>query len=233
MVRAALITAGGTGIRMGADIPKQYLDLMGIPILAGSIAAFNNHPMIDIIVLTVPFGHEEFCRSGIVDRFSFDKVKSIVPGGPTRQASVYNGLKQVAETDLVAIHDGVRPLISAKIISETILSAETVGAAAACVRVSDTVKRKQGGYLTTVDREHLWLAHTPQAFLTSLIIKAHQRALDDDYQGTDDCSLVERMGFPIEIVEDSPHNIKITTPNDLDLAAFYLESKKIEGFPFL
>ncbi len=218
MIRGALITAGGTGRRMGSAVPKQFLDLNGMPILARTLEVFQQHPMIDVIVVTVPAGHEQTCRDDIVRRFGFTKVREIVLGGITRQKSVYNGLLALADTDFVAIHDGARPLVSARTVSATMEAAEAVGAALACVRVRDTVKKRIGDHFQTVERSNLWLAHTPQTFRTSDILEAHRRAGESGFAGTDDVSLVERIGHPVVAVDDSYYNLKITTPEDLQVA---------------
>lgn len=222
MICAALVTAGGHGKRMGHAIPKQYLDLHGIPILARTLIVFASHPMIDIIVLTVPRGDEAYCRDQLISRFGISKMRTIVPGGDTRQQSVCNGLEAVKDAEIVVIHDGVRPLVSAETISRTIHAAQAAGAAVACAPVRDTVKKKQGEHLETISRSNLWLAHTPQTFRTSLILDAHRRAIEDTFTGTDDASLVERLGLPVTIVEDSCTNLKITTPDDLNLAEILL-----------
>jgi 2-C-methyl-D-erythritol 4-phosphate cytidylyltransferase len=218
MTCAALITAAGYGTRMGADRPKQYLDLGGSPLLARTVKAFEEHPLIDVIVITVPPGDETFCRSVVLEPYGFSKIERIVPGGATRQQSVLNGLVTLDRTDIVAIHDGARPLVSEATITKTIEAARTTGAALACAPVKDTVKRKEGRHLLTLSRTELWLAHTPQTFLTSLILEAHRAAEQQGFSGTDDSSLVERLGLPVAVVEDSPYNIKITTREDLQLA---------------
>ncbi len=226
MIRAALITSGGRGTRIGGPLPKQYLALNGVPILARTLMVFETHPLVDQVVVTVPQGNERFCRERIVAPFTLSKVVKIVAGGPDRQASVYNGLLHLEGTDLVAIHDGVRPLVSAEIISEALDAAESFGAAVACVQVRETVKRKTDSSLETIPREDLWLAHTPQSFRTALIREAHERALADGFRGTDDASLVERLGRRVVVVSDSDDNIKITTPSDLELARFLLNRRE-------
>ena len=218
MTCAALITAAGYGTRMGADRPKQFLDLAGAPLVVWTLLAFQRHPLIDLIVLTAPPGTEELCRSQIVAPYNLSKVKGIVPGGETRQQSVLNGLETLEHTEIVAIHDGARPLVSSEVIAGSIEAAKVVGAALACAPVRDTVKKRKGLHLSTVSRSDLWLAHTPQTFRTELILEAHRRAKTDGYEATDDASLVERLGAPVEIIEDSTYNIKITTPEDLRLA---------------
>lgn len=218
MTCAALITAAGYGKRMSADRPKQFLDLAGAPLVVWTLRAFERHPLIDLIVLTTPPGTEELCRSQIVAPYKLSKIRGIVPGGETRQESVLNGLETLEYTEIVAIHDGARPLVSPDVITGSIEAAKAVGAALACAPVRDTVKKRDGRYLSTVSRSDLWLAHTPQTFRTGLIVEAHRRAVMDGYAGTDDASLVERLGAPIKIIEDSAYNIKITTPEDLRLA---------------
>lgn len=218
----ALVTAAGLGTRMGAARPKQYLDLAGTPLLVRTLTVFEEHPLIGLVVVTVPRGDEEFCRSRVVEPYALSKVRAIVPGGATRQQSVYNGLLTLEDTDIVAIHDGVRPLVSPKIVTETLEAAKTVGAALACAPIRDTVKRREGSHLSTMSRADLWLAHTPQTFRTGLILEAHRKAIEDGFVGTDDASLVERLGLPVAIIEDSRTNIKITTPEDLRLAELLL-----------
>jgi 2-C-methyl-D-erythritol 4-phosphate cytidylyltransferase len=222
MTCAALITAAGHGKRMGANVPKQYLNLEGVPVLVRTVLAFTRHPMIQKIVLTIPPGEEDHCRNSVLAPFGLNDVAVIVSGGAVRQASVYNGLKNLTECTMVVIHDGVRPLVSSEVITRTIKAAQDSGAAVACIPVRETVKKKNGSYLETISRSNLWLAHTPQTFHTRLIIRAHEKALEDDFTGTDDAALVERMGHPVTVVEDSRENIKITTPQDLELASVLL-----------
>ena len=225
MTCAALVTAAGLGKRMGSSAPKQYLDLKGRPVLAWTLSAFESHPLIDFIVLTVPPGDEDFCLQTIVKPFNFKKIRDIVPGGSDRQVSVRYGLERLVETELVVIHDGVRPLVSAETITKSIEAASAYGAAVACSAVRETVKKRIGPYLTTIPREDLLLAHTPQTFRTSLIIGAHRKALEDGFIGTDDTVLVERLGHPVVSVDDSEENIKITTPADMVFAGILLEAR--------
>jgi 2-C-methyl-D-erythritol 4-phosphate cytidylyltransferase len=222
MVCAALVTAGGIGKRMGGNVPKQYLDLDGVPILARTIAIFVAHPLISVVVITVPPGDEEFCRQTVLNTIDADIPLEFVAGGITRQQSVFNGLQHLADTDVVAIHDGVRPLVTRDVITRTITAAQACGAALAAVRIKETVKRKTHLRLETIPRSDLWLAHTPQTFRTDLIMEAHVRARSEGFEGTDDAALVERLGHVVELVEDSEDNIKITSPRDLDLARMLL-----------
>ena len=225
MTCAALVTAAGLGTRMGTSAPKQYLDLKGRPVLAWTLLAFESHPLIDFIVLTVPPGDEDFCLQTVVRPFNLEKIRNIVPGGSDRQASVRQGLERLAETELVVIHDGVRPLVSADTITKSIEAAKAYGAAVACSPVRETVKKRIGAYLETIPRKDLLLAHTPQAFRTALILDAHRKAVEDGFIGTDDTVLVKRLGHPVVAVDDSDENIKITTPADMVLAGILLEAR--------
>jgi 2-C-methyl-D-erythritol 4-phosphate cytidylyltransferase len=214
---------------MGGPLPKQYLALKGMPILSRTLTVFAAHPLVDRIVVTVPQGNERFCRERIVAPLNIDKPLDVVAGGADRQASVYNGLLWLADTDLVAIHDGVRPLVSPDIIAQSFSAAESAGAAVACVPVRETVKKQVDTSIQTIPREDLWLAHTPQTFRTQLICDAHERALADAFRGTDDACLVERLGHRVVLVSDYDDNIKITTPADLELATFLLDRRDRPG----
>ncbi|WP_026841116.1 2-C-methyl-D-erythritol 4-phosphate cytidylyltransferase [Citrifermentans bremense] len=225
----ALIPAAGMGKRMGAGSNKQYLLLDGMPILARTVAAFEAAPFIDGIYLVSPEQEIPFCRSEVVDRYGFSKVRAIVPGGAERQHSVWNGLDAMAgaaDDDLVLIHDGVRPFVSQEMLEAAADAARAHGASVVAVPVKDTVKVVKGGVIAeTPPREELWLAQTPQAFRYGLIRDAHARAKAEGYLGTDDASLVEHQGGEVRIVTGDYRNIKITTPEDLVLAEAFLKGK--------
>jgi 2-C-methyl-D-erythritol 4-phosphate cytidylyltransferase len=221
---AAIVTSAGLGTRMGVPTPKQYMELAGRPILAWAIRAFQEHPLIHQIVVTVPKGHRTRCLKEIVEQFHFSKVTEVVEGGETRQASVFNGLTKTASSRIVSIHDGARPFVSAKTISETIELASQIGSAIAAEPVTETVKRCKGQTIETLPRSDLWLAHTPQTFRTQLILEAHRKALEEGVVATDDSMLVERLGYPVGVVLDSPDNIKITTTRDLDFSRLLAET---------
>jgi len=221
---SALITAGGAGTRMGTVVPKQFLELDGTPILERTVSIFVGHPLVHSVVITTPPGYIDFCRENILAKFADRKPFTLIPGGPTRQDSVYNGLRALRDADVVAIHDGVRPLVSADVISRTVYAAFESGAAVAGTRVKETVKKQRGDLLETVPRENLWFARTPQVFQTSLILKAHRHAQDTGFLGTDDAVLVERLGHPVIMVLDFDDNIKITSPLDLQIATVLIQS---------
>ena len=226
----ALIPAAGMGKRMGAGSNKQYLMLDGMPILARTVRTFQEAPFIEAIYLVIPEQEIPFCRSEVVERYGFSKVRAIVAGGSERQHSVRNGLEAmegIGPDDLVLIHDGVRPFISVEVMKSAADAAQGAGAAVVAVPVKDTVKVVRDGVITdTPAREQLWLAQTPQAFRYGLIRAAHDRAADEGFLGTDDASLVEHRGGLVRIVTGDYRNIKITTPEDMVLAEAFLQEKE-------
>ena len=216
---------------MGAGSNKQYLLLDDMPILARTVQAFENAPFIDAIYLVSPVQEIPFCRSEVVERYGFSKVRAIVAGGAERQHSVLNGLlamTEAGEDDLVLIHDGVRPFVSARMLEAAALAAREGGAAVVAVPVKDTVKVVRDGVIKeTPAREDLWLAQTPQAFRYGLIRAAHEEAAALGFLGTDDSSLIERQGGAVRIVPGDYRNIKITTPEDMLLAEAFLKEKEL------
>ncbi len=215
---------------MQSSNPKQYFLINGMPVLVHTLLRLQQFPLIDEILLVVPHSDMVFVRDNIEKPYQLTKIRGIVAGGRERQDSVRNGLKCVVEKDeIVVIHDGVRPFVTEKILSRVIDAAHRSGAAIAAVPAMDTVKEvhSDGHISVTLDRKRIWLAQTPQAFHRRIIQEAYKKAVQDDYYGTDDASLVERLGIPVEVVPGSCTNIKITTPDDLILAEAFL--KKEEG----
>lgn len=220
-----LIPAAGMGRRMGATVNKQYLTLADRPILAHTLALFERHPLIDRIYVISPRAELDFCREEVVQRYHFAKVVEVVAGGAERQDSVANGLAAAApgDDDVVLVHDGVRPFFPADLLAEVVATARREGACLVGVPVKDTVKRVTDGHVTaTPERRQLWLAQTPQAFTGAVLRQAFARAARDGFRGTDDASLVERLGRPVAMLTGSERNIKITTPEDLILARAFL-----------
>jgi len=210
---------------MGAAVNKQYLTLADRPILAHTLAIFDSHPLIDRILVISPAAEIDFCRSEVVERYAFRKVAGVVSGGAERQDSVANGLAAAApdDGDIVLVHDGVRPFFPAALIPEVVATARRVGGCVVGVPVKDTVKRAADGQIcATLERRQLWLAQTPQAFPAAVLRRAYAQATQDGYRGTDDASLVERLGLPVALLPGSERNIKITTPEDLILARAFL-----------
>ena len=236
MRTVAIIVAGGVGKRIGGDsatngegsLPKQFLKLGDKPVLAHTVEKFERCELIDEIILVVPEDYLEYCSQAIVDKYSFKKIKRIVCGGKERQDSVYLGLKACPDnTDIVAIHDAVRPLISPEKISESIKLCQQKKAVIVAVPPKDTIKRVEGGsVITTLDRKKLWLVQTPQVFEYKLILDAYEKARGDDFTGTDDSILVERLGHKVTVLEGEYKNLKITTAEDFAIAERFLEIKK-------
>jgi len=223
----ALIPAAGMGRRMGASINKQYLMLGGLPIVARTISVFERSPLIDAIYLVIPADEIPYCQEHVIDACGFRKVAAIVPGGKERQHSVLNGLNamtgNVADSDVVLIHDGVRPLVTQEMLSESIAVAKERDCALVGVPVKDTIKRVHDGIvLDTPMREDLWQAQTPQSFRFGIIHAAHLAAEAAGFVGTDDASLIERTGGEVCIIRGDYRNIKITTPEDLIMAEAFL-----------
>jgi 2-C-methyl-D-erythritol 4-phosphate cytidylyltransferase len=229
----ALIPAAGMGKRMGASINKQYLQLNGLPIVARTIAIFEQSPLIEAIYLVIPADEIPYCREHVVEACGFRKVREIVAGGRERQNSVMNGLNAMRphldDDDIVLIHDGVRPLITPALLGLSIDCARSDDGALVAVQVKDTIKVVRDGIIIdTPPREMLWQAQTPQTFRFKTIYDAHFLAEQDGYLGTDDASLVERRGGKIRIVNGDYRNIKITTPEDLVLAEAFLSGHRVE-----
>ena len=208
---------------MGAEVPKQFIELGGKAILQKTIEVFME-ACPDISVITVlPESYIDYWRQYCLDR-NFICPQILVKGGITRFQSVKNALAKVPEGALVAVHDGARPLISLEVIDRTVRAAHTYGAAAPAVPVKDTIKVVRGGVVSeTPDRSTLQAVQTPQVFDADLLRGALQKAKEDNAQITDDCSAVERMGMSVKIVEGDERNIKVTTPMDLKVAEMLLE----------
>ena len=213
----ALIPAAGRGTRMKDTVGKPFLPLRGRPILAHTLDSFEKCSAVDGIILVVAPEMVDRCSAEITSAFGYTKVKRIVPGGERRQDSVHNGLLAIRDRcDIVLIHDGVRPLVTVETIERSIVLCQQYGAVITAVPPKETIKRGEGGFVfSTLDRTKLWTVQTPQTFTYDLILKAYTRAYEDRFWGTDDASLVERLGASIKILEGSYDNIKITTQDDL------------------
>jgi 2-C-methyl-D-erythritol 4-phosphate cytidylyltransferase len=228
---SAIVPAAGGGTRVAGAVPKQYLPLAGVPLLARTLQALRASGRVDSLILVVPPGHERRCRFEILEPFGL-AAEAVVPGGLDRQASVYAGLLRAsAETDLILVHDGARPLVTPALIQAVVAAAAEAGAAVVAVPVTDTIKvAGPGGWLLeTPERGRLWAVQTPQVFRAALLREAHVRALQDGFRTTDDSTLVERLGHPVRLVPGSPENLKITTTTDLALADQILRGRDVEA----
>ena len=222
-VCAAVVAAAGSSTRMGGQ-DKLMQTLGDRPVLAHALLALEACPRVsEIVVVTrresiVPIG--QLCRD-----WGLQKVTRVIPGGATRTESVLNGVREVGgRADLVAVHDGARPLVSQALLEGAIARAAQCGAAAPAVPVKDTVKRARDGVVAdTLDRAELFAVQSPQVFQTDLIRGALERALEEGAALTDDCSAVERLGVGVALTEGDYKNLKITTPEDLAAAGAFLE----------
>lgn len=215
-----IIAAGGSGKRMGGATPKQFLRINGTPIILRTIHAFDAIPLINQIVVVPPLEYVDRVFR-MVTRAEPRAIVRVVSGGKDRQASVWEGLVAFPLTpDIVLVHDAVRPLVSKKIILDVIKAVKKYGSGVVGVRVKDTLKleRRKGFYAKTVDRSRMWSVQTPQGFSYEVLRKAHRSARRARFVGTDEASLVERLGIEVKIVEGDYLNLKITTPDDIKLA---------------
>jgi 2-C-methyl-D-erythritol 4-phosphate cytidylyltransferase len=220
MTTGAIIVAAGSSQRMGG-IDKLLAPLAGRPVIAHSIAVFAAHPRVEAMTIVVSPANEGPIRALTGE---LAPAAIVVLGGTRRRDSVASGLDALAHCDYVLVHDGARPLVTAEIIDAALDGAIQSGASLCAVPVSDTVKRAAGDGLvaSTVNRERLWLAQTPQAFRTEVLRRAHAA---HDIDATDDAALVELIEEPVRLVRGSSENLKITTPSDLALAAAILASR--------
>lgn len=213
MKTVAIILFGGSGSRMGVNIPKQFIEIDGQMIAEMTISKFNELDFVDEIILSAIDGYDDIFNSL---KQKFDKVKKIVRGGETRQKSVYNALKEAEGAEIVIIHDGARPLVTTDEIKNVVEFSKKYGSAITALDVSDTIKTKNEGFVQkTLNRDELVAVKTPQAFKYDLILRAHNEAISDNFTGTDDAQLIENLGKKVYIVKANDNNIKITTNIDL------------------
>jgi len=223
----AIIPAAGTGLRMGGATPKQFLSLEGIPIFVHTLRKFAASEAIDEIFLGVR--PEDMDRaSSEISTEHFAKAVRLVAGGASRQETVARCLNQAPmDTEVVVVHDAVRPFIELTMIRQIVEAARQDGAAILGIPSVDTVKKvERQTILGTIPRERIVLAQTPQAFRYALLRQAFDRALGEGYYGTDESSLVEHDGHEVKVLMGSDRNIKITKPSDLPLARLYIAQER-------
>ncbi|MCM3444021.1 2-C-methyl-D-erythritol 4-phosphate cytidylyltransferase [Metabacillus halosaccharovorans] len=218
-----IIPAAGQGKRMKAGKNKQFIGLNETPIIIHTLKVFEEHTQCSGIILVINEA-EKADFQYLIEKYRIQKVHQFVLGGTERQYSVYNGLKAVKDDELVLVHDGARPFVTQKRIENLVEKAVDTGAAILAVPVKDTIKKVEEGIVSeTVERSILWSVQTPQAFQIKLLLEAHDKARNEGYLGTDDASLLERVGRPVSIVTGDYTNIKITTPEDLYIAEAILK----------
>ena len=219
----AVVPAGGTGTRMGGTVPKQFLELNGKPILYYTLKTLQDCGIISELILVVP---EKEYDNACTDWLGKPEiVTKVVVGGEKRQDSVYNGFCKLSQqTEIVLVHDGVRPVLSHQMIQESVDAAREYGAAITAIPVNDTIKKVDDSGLVsqTVDREGLWRVQTPQVFRYELLQEAFKKANSEKFYGTDEGTLIEHLGKPVKVVEGSEQNIKITRPEDLRLSEIFI-----------
>jgi 2-C-methyl-D-erythritol 4-phosphate cytidylyltransferase len=217
---------------MGGSVPKQFLSLGGEPLIIRSLRTLQAAPVVDQIILAVPSADIEYCENEIVLQYRFTKVTKVVAGGAERQDSVRQALAQIpSDTDIVLIHDAVRPFMTQRMIDEVVAAARKEGAAIIALPMRDTVKQVRPDRVIerTVDRTSLWLAQTPQAFRRDWIETAHRKAKAERVLATDDAFLVEWLGHSVTVIEGSGENIKVTRPEDMVIGEAILASRMMES----
>lgn len=225
---SAIIAAAGMSNRMGSKINKQFISINNKPVLAHTIEKFNKCKYIDEIILVAREDEINYCRKEIVRKYKFNKVSKIVRGGKERQDSVYNGILALDErTDIVLSHDGARPFVKMQNIIDGIEGVIKHGACVIGVPVKDTIKVVEGDQkiADTPKRSLLWAAQTPQCFKKEIIMEGYKKARENNFIGTDDSSLVERLGIDVKMIMGNYENIKITTPEDIIIAESILKDK--------
>lgn len=222
---ALIIPAAGSGERLNRSIPKPYIQIAGKPILEHTIRRFLPLEGLRQILVATSAEYLDAARSILEGIIPDDLEYKCVEGGSERQHSIYNALQQTGKVELVAVHDAVRPFVKANTIRDCIQTAAEVGGAVAGVPAKDTIKKvnDQKRVTETPDRKYLWQTQTPQIFRRHILMEAYTKAAEEQFLGTDDSSLVERLGYSVKMVKGSRNNIKITYPTDLKLAKLILE----------
>lgn len=242
----AVVPAAGKGLRMGLPENKVYLTLVDRPVLAHTLAVFEECPQVDEVVLVVADGEEDFCRREVLRPFKLEKVTGVVKGGDSRQESVRQALRYIGgAAGLVVVHDGARPLVPADLVLRAVAVGRELGAVVTGLPVKETVKRVAPArpaplpagavgepphrVLETLNRGEVWLIQTPQVFWYDLLEMAHRRGAPAGGPATDDATLVERLRHPVYVILGSDENIKVTTPLDLVLARAILTARASAG----
>lgn len=215
---AAILPCAGQGKRMGSKVSKPYIEIWGRPLVTYTLDAFQAHPHIDEIVMVVRKEDLDYCRKNIVDKYRFTKVKAVVAGGKERQDSIFLGMSLLDEkTEWVVVHDGARPLVTKEILERALKTAWQKGSAVVGVPAKDTIKKVNDDLTVseTPERKTLWQVQTPQIFRKETLLNAYEQSTLNNWQVTDDASLVEKLGEKVYMVKGEYTNIKVTTPEDI------------------
>lgn len=233
----AIVLSAGQGKRMGTSVQKQYIELQGKPIIYYTLSVFQKSEIIDDIILVVGKDQLKYVQEEIVRKYHFTKVKTVVEGGHERYASVWQGLKareydkyyENIQDGYVFIHDGARPFVDEEMLERAYDTVRKYKACVAGVPSKDTIKliNEEQFAVTTPEREYVWAVQTPQVFEKTLIFEAYARLMEEEcVHVTDDAMVVEQMmRLPVKLFEGAYENIKITTPEDLDIARIFLSKK--------
>jgi len=226
-MNVAIVVAGGKGIRFGSDRPKQFLELNGTPVIIHTLRQFELCREIETVIVVLP-AEDTAGFASLQEKFGLKKIAQVVPGGATRAQSVASGLAAIDDAEVIAVHDGVRPLVSPDEIDRVVRAADQSGAAILVATVRDTIKDVRGAQvMNTLPRANLRRALTPQCFRLDILRRAYSRLSEIESGGlevTDDSFLVERLGVEVVTVEGSARNIKITTAEDLAIAEMLLKT---------
>ena len=229
----AIVLAAGQGKRMHSKVQKQFLEIQGYPVLYYSLRCFQESPLIQDIILVTGEESISYCKEEIVQKYGFTKVSAVIPGGKERYDSVYAGLCECKDCEYVLIHDGARPFVTEEILKRGLQKVKETGACVIGMPSKDTVKLSdEEGYVKeTPNRKCVWTIQTPQIFSYSLIREAHDSIRQKDMSKiTDDAMVVEQeTGAKVALAEGSYQNIKITTPEDLDIAEAFLKHLRMFG----
>ena len=224
MKRTVIIVAGGKGIRMGGELPKQFIPLLGKPILMHTLEVFHHWDSSARLALVIPKTHQSYwdmlCR----------ELNCVIPhrtvdGGETRFHSVQNGLREVGDCDLICVHDGVRPMVSPEVIENCFRTAEEKGAAMAVIPVVDALREKIGDQNKSIDRRNFYIGQTPQVFYCDWLLEAYKQPYQPCF--FDEATVVEYFGKKIHLIEGNTENIKITNPFDLIVAEKIMENRRL------
>jgi 2-C-methyl-D-erythritol 4-phosphate cytidylyltransferase len=218
----AIIVAGGSGTRMKTEQAKQFLLLDDLPILMHTINAFHQCDVNPEIVLVLNIDQHQYWTD-LCTKYNFSVPHQLVKGGEQRYHSVKNGLKEIKGSGIVAVHDAVRPLVSASLIAKSFEVAEAAGNAVAAIQPVDSIRMTQATYTRAINREDVFLIQTPQTFQLAQLKKAYEQPYRNGF--TDDASVVEMAGYEIQLIEGERENLKITYPIDLELASLLLQKK--------
>lgn len=219
----AIIVGGGSGSRMQSDLPKQFMLLNGKPVLMHTLEAFYHSELKPEIILVLNIDFHTFWEDLCI-KYNFTIPHKLVKGGLQRFHSVKNGINSIKNKGIIAIHDAVRPLISNELITKSFLKAEELGNAIVAIKSKDSIRQLNGKTSKALNRDEIYLVQTPQTFSSEILNKAYNQDFRNEF--TDDASVVERLGISINIIEGENKNIKITFPEDIQLAELYMNQNK-------